>query len=155
MPIDTATVTAALQTHAGRTGYFESVSGHAVLTGHSGLAWWCMVDRIAPYAAGSGLAATTGVLTYRVMVTLNTATLQPLDLVDPRVTDTADALFRAYVGAFTLGGLVRNVDVRGAAGRPLVAEAGWLNIGGDGGGRYRAMIITLPLIINDLWTEAA
>jgi hypothetical protein len=157
MPLDAVTttaVTSALQTHAGKSGLFEAIAGHAILSPHpTGLAWWCMVDRIAPYAAGSGLAATTGVLTYKTMITLNTATLQPLDLVDPRVTEAADAMFRAYIGGFTLGGLVRNVDVYGAAGRPLMSEAGWLNIGGDGGSRYRAMITTLPLIINDLWSE--
>lgn len=155
MPIEAEDITAALQTDAGTSGYFESVSGHAILTAHTGVAWWCMVDRIAPYAAGSGLASTTGVLTYKIMITLNTATIQPLDLVDPRVTRATDAMFRAYVGRFTLGGLIRNVDIYGAAGRPMVAEAGWMTIGGDGGGRYRAMIITLPLIINDLWAEVA
>lgn len=157
MPIDTRTITQALQTHAGKSGLFEFVAGHAILTAHNGggLGWWCMVDRMAPYAAGSGLASASGVLTYKVMITMNTSTYEPLDDVDPRVTDAADTMFRAYAGAFTLGGLIRNVDIFGAAGRPMVAEAGWVTIGGDGGGRYRAMIITLPLIVNDLWTEVA
>ncbi|MET0426658.1 MAG: hypothetical protein ABW046_22515 [Actinoplanes sp.] len=149
-------MTNALKTHAQVSGLFEYVAGHAILAGHgSGVAWWCMVDTMGVYPAGSGLNAATGVLVYKVMVTLNTSTYEPLDDVDPRVTQAADVLFRAYIGGFTLGGIVRNVDVFGAAGQRLVANAGWVTIGGDGGGRYRAMIITLPLIINDLWTEVA
>jgi hypothetical protein len=146
-------ITTALMTHAGGSGLFEYVAGHAVISAHaSGLAWWCYVERIQPWAARSGLATTSAVLTYRVMVTMNTTTYEPLDDVDPAVTGATDALLRLYVGDFTLSGLVSNVDVFGAGGRRLAAEAGWMTLAD--GGRYRSMIITLPLVINDLWDEA-
>jgi len=155
MALAVADITAALKDHASSSGLFEYVEGHAVLSAHGrGLAWWCYVERMQPWAARSGLATTSAVLTYRVMITMNTATHEPLDGVDPLVVDAADALVRLYVGDFTLGGLVANVDIFGAGGKPLVAEAGWLTIGGDGGGRYRSMIITVPLVVNDLWSEA-
>lgn len=146
--------TAALRTHAAASGYFEATSGHAVVSAHgTGLAWWCMLDGIVPYAAGSGLATVTACVTYKVMVTLNSTTAEPQDDVDPSVANATAALFALYIGDFTLGGLVRNVDIFGAAGKRLQADAGWMTLGD--GARYRAMIITLPLIINDLWTEVA
>ena len=152
---DVTALTDALRTHASESGRFESVSGHAVLSAHgTGLAWWCYVENIRPYAAGSGLNTTSIVLTYRTMITMNTATYQPLDAVDPRVSGAASEMLRAYAGDFTLGGRVRNVDIYGAAGRPLVAEAGWLTLAGDGGGRYRSMITTLPLVINNTYDQA-
>jgi hypothetical protein len=43
------------------------------------------------------------------------------------------------------------VDIKGAYDIPLAWEAGYLNVGG---GMYRILDITLPLVINDVWTEA-
>jgi hypothetical protein len=88
------------------------------------------------------------------MITMNTSTYDPLDAVDPKITSAASSMVRLYVGDFTLGGLVSNVDIFGAGGKPLAAEAGWLTIGGDGGGRYRSMITTLPLVCNNIWDQA-
>lgn len=148
-------VTDALKTHAGASGLFEYVEGHAILSAHStGLAWWCYVERIAPWAARSGLATTSAILTYRTMITMNTSTYEPLDAVDPKIISAASSMIRLYVGDFTLGGLVANVDIFGAGGKSLVSEAGWLTMGGDGGSRYRSMITTLPLVCNNLWDEA-
>jgi hypothetical protein len=63
-----------------------------------------------------------------------------------------DALFTAYIGDFTLGGLVRNVDVRGADGAPLDGQAGYLK---QDEVLYRVFTITLPVVVNDAWDEAA
>lgn len=151
---DLTPYTDALRTHAAASGYFEATSGHAVIAAHgTGLAWWCMLDGIVPYAAGSSLNTVTVCVTYKVMITLNSTQTQPQEAVDPSVANATAALFALYVGDFTLGGLVRNVDIFGAAGKRLQADAGWMTLGD--GARYRAMIITLPLIINDLWTEVA
>lgn len=152
MALDLGTLTDALKTHAAASGLYEAVSGHAVITAHGpGLAWWCMVEKMFPYAGGSGLNTVTACVVYKIMTTLNDSTTDPQDLVDPAVANAADALLRLYLGDFTLGGLIRNVDVFGAAGTPLVAQAGWMTLDAA---RYRAMIITLPLIVNNLWDEA-
>jgi hypothetical protein len=92
---------------------------------------------------------------YEIVITMNDTTAEPLDDVDPAVVGAADALLRRYVGGFTLGGLVSNVDVRGAAGVPINMASGWMKLGGDSGGRYRSMIITVPLVVNNLWDEVA
>src|SRR6188768_4110750 len=105
MALDLGTITDALKTHAAASGVYEAVSGHGVVTAHGpGLAWWCMVDDIFPYAAGSGLASVSACVVYKVITTLNDTTLQPQELVDPMVANGADALLRLYMGRFTLGG---------------------------------------------------
>lgn len=75
---------------------------------------------------------------------------QPSDQVDPRVVDATDALLSAFSGNFSLGSLVRNVDLLGSTGQGLSGQAGYINIGGT---LLRVMDITLPLIINDVWGQ--
>jgi hypothetical protein len=76
---------------------------------------------------------------------------EPQDAIDPGVAAAVDALMAAYSGDFEFGSNVRNVDLLGSAGVPLAAEAGYLNVSGT---MYRVMTITLPLIINDLWSQS-
>jgi hypothetical protein len=153
MALDLGTITDALKTHAAASGIYEAVTGHGVVEPHAGgLAWWCMVDDIFPYAAGSGLNTVTACVVYKIITTLNDSTTDPQELVDPLVANGADALLRLYMSNFTLGGLVRNVDIMGAAGVRVSAKAGWMTLDNA---RYRAMIITLPLIVNNLWDEVA
>lgn len=150
---DLTPYTDALKTHAAASGIYEAVSGHAVLAAHGpGLAWWCYVDKITPYAAGSGLDTVSVCVVYKVMTTLNDSTIEPQDAVDPLVANGSARLFGRYLSNFTLGGLVRNVDVFGAAGTRADNVAGWMMLDGA---RYRTMIITLPLIVNNLWDEVA
>ena len=152
--LDIAPFTAALMTDAAESGHCEYVSGHPIMAAHgSGVAFWLLVKRLFPWSARSGLAATSAVLVYEVVLTLNDTTADPPDDVDPRVVKAATALLGRYIGGFTLGGLVSNVDVRGAAGVPVNMIAGWMKLGTEGG-RYRAMIITLPLVLNNLWDES-
>ncbi len=75
----------------------------------------------------------------------------PPDAIDPNMVAAADALGEAYTGGFTLGGLVRQVDLLGAHGSPFDVRAGYLSIDGT---RYRVLTISLPVVVNDLWTEA-
>lgn len=154
--LDITPYTEALKTHAAETGRFEYVMGNGVMAPHdSGVAFWILFKRLFPWSGRSGLAATTAVLVYEIVCTLNDTTAEPADDTDPKVVAAAAALLSRYVGAFTLGGLVSNVDVRGAAGVPINMVSGWMKLGGSDGARYRATIITLPLVINNLWPEAA
>jgi len=58
----------------------------------------------------------------------------------------------SYIGGFTLGGLVRDVDVNGEFGTPLEAVYGYVAIDGA---MYRVATITIPVIVNDVWTQNA
>lgn len=138
--------------HALESGLLERVNTHepksAPGTGISAAVW---VDRIGPVPAGSGLTSTTGLLTLMVRLYSNMLA-DPQDAIDPNVTKAVDYLLGAYSGDFELGDQVRNVDLLGQAGTPLAAQAGYINIDHV---LYRVMTITLPLIINDLWDQAA
>ena len=74
------------------------------------------------------------------------------DAIDPEIMNAVDVLFAAYSGDFDLGGTVRNVDLEGATGPGLSAQAGYLN---QDGKLMRIMDITLPVIVSDLWTQVA
>lgn len=148
-----AALTDALISHAGATGYFDRLNGHepknrnAVGPGLTGALW---LQALAPVKA-SGLAATSGRLEYTLRI-YTSMTAEPQDGIDPAVLAAADAMFAAYSGDFNLSGLIRCVDLLGAHGAPLGAQAGYLDLGGQ---LFRVFDITLPLIINDLWAQEA
>ena len=145
--------------HAAATGLFDQVQG-GEFTGAPGNSLSCAVwvNDFYPVQS-SGLISTSMRVELFVRIYSNAFT-EPVDIIDPAAIDAVDALLADYIGHFTLGGLIRGVDVRGADGPPLRVQAGYLTMGsgrdGQTGGRtYRVMTITLPLIINDLYPEAA
>jgi hypothetical protein len=81
------------------------------------------------------------------------ADTEPQDDVDTAITAAVDQLLSAYSSDFEFGGNVRNVDLLGASGVGLSAEFGYLNF--TGGTTYRVATLTIPLIINDVWGQAA
>ncbi|MFD8075807.1 hypothetical protein ACFV3E_24520 [Streptomyces sp. NPDC059718] len=136
--------------HAASGGWFDTVNSYEQLENAPGhdltAAVW--VDDIAPIR-GSGLDSTSVRLALYVRIYTSNDQL-PRDVIDPHMVSATDDLIRAYVGDFTLDGLVRQVDVRGIYGPGLQARAGYLNLSGA---VSRVMTITLPLIVNDLWDE--
>lgn len=149
MTLGTAAILGAVKDHATRSGLFEVVLGHEPKSApRGGLAAGVWVDRIEP--TNSGLDATSGRLTVKVRVYRNMLA-DPQDDIDVRLLDAVDVLMGAYSGDFTLGGLVKSVDLLGLDGDPLSADAGYLE---QDGTLYRVMVITLPMHVNDLWTQA-
>lgn len=131
-------------------GIFDRVNTEeppgSVGAGLTGAVW---LDYIGPVPAGSGLTATTGIVRFKIRIYMSLVQ-QPSDQVDPHVVDATDALLSAFSGNFSLGNLVRNVDLLGSTGQGLSGQAGYINIGGN---LLRVMDITLPLIINDVWGQ--
>lgn len=152
MSADLDAIFAAVESHALTLGRFERVNmtepKSKPIGGGITCAIW--VDWMGPVLS-SGLAATSGVLRFNVRVYQNMIA-EPQDAIDPAVTAAVNALFAAYAGDFTLDGLIRNVDLRGMAGVPLSAQAGYIN---QDNSMLRVVTITLPLIINDMWDEEA
>lgn len=150
--MDVLGITDAIISHAMASGRFEQVNGHepkdAPTTGGLTCAVW--VDRVTPQGAASSLGSVSAVLVYNVRIYAS-AVAEPLDAIDPDMLAAVDDLCSAYVGDFELGGLVRNVDVFGQFGNPLDVRAGYLQ---QDGALYRVLTIALPVIVNDLWTEA-
>lgn len=142
----------ALATHAAGSGYFDHVPLHEPLNAPgNGLSAAVWVQHIGPAQRSSGLKSTSAlvVLSLRVMSNMKQ---EPQDEIDPNIMDAVDGLMTAYSANFTLGGLVRAVDLLGQSGQTLRADAGYLSIQNV---MYRVMVIQIPMIVNDAWEQVA
>lgn len=140
-----------VESHCLRSGLFERVNTHEPKASPgNGLSAAVWVQRIGPLAAASGLASTTGRLELRIRIFSNMLQ-EPQDAIDPNILLTVDTLLEQFSGDFRLGGRVRNVDLLGAHGEGLSAQAGYVKVQSS---NYRVMDIVLPLIINDIWAQA-
>jgi hypothetical protein len=144
-------LTDAVQSHAAASGYFDLVNGYEPKSAPSthGLTAAVWADRVTPLRS-SGLNSVTVLVVFNVRIYAS-ARQEPADAIDPNMLAAVDALCAAYSGDFTLGGLVRHVDLRGAYGTSLDVRAGYLT---QDGSMYRVMTIAVPCVVNDLWTEA-
>jgi hypothetical protein len=154
MALNTSTLVNAIASHASALGCFDAVNGHEPKNAPGGqltCAIWGM--GLAPVLS-SGLSATSVKVVFSVRLYMPALNYSPeqADMIDPAMMDAADLLLADYVGNFTLGGLIREVDVRGAeGGNSLSWDSGYIN---QDNHIYRVITIYLPLVINDLWTEA-
>lgn len=152
MALDIRTILSAVESHALSSGHFVTVNGHEPMSPPtSGITAAVWVEQIGPARGSSGLDSTTARLALFVRLYSSLVQQEP-DAIDPNLMTALDALMAAYSGDFTLGGIVRDVDLLGQHGDPLSARAGYL---AEGGAEYRVMTITLPLIVNDLWDQEA
>lgn len=151
MALDIGGILDAAISHASASGHFDQVNGHEPVQppASGGLTAGVWVDRVTPVRS-SGLDSVTALVVLNVRLYTSAQQL-PLDAIDPAIVAAVDALCTAYVGDFTLGGLVRQVDVFGTYGQSLDVRAGYL---AQDGTVQRVMTITLPTIVNDLWEEA-
>jgi len=150
--MDVLGITDAVVSHAMASGRFEQVNGsepqNPPSTGGLTAAVW--VDRLTPQGRASGLDSVSAVLVFNVRIYASAMSL-PSDAIDPDMLAAVDDLCGAYCGDFTLGGLVKNVDIFGGYGQSLDVRAGYLQ---QDGALYRVLTISLPVVVNDLWTEA-
>jgi hypothetical protein len=150
MPLNAKALFDAMESHALSSGQFESVNGHEPKSAPgNGLTAAVWSQDVGPVPRGSGLAITSGLVTFFLRI-YQPMLMQPQDAIDPAVLGAVDALFTAYSGDFTLGGLVKNIDLLGSSGTSLRAQAGYLN---QDNKLFRVMTITIPLIVNDLWEQ--
>ena len=144
-------ILAEVETHALTSGLFERVNTHECasppgrgLTCEIWTGGWSLVP------ATSGLAVVSMRLELVVRL-LCFADREPRDTIDTDLDVASHLLGEAYAGDFTLGGEVSEVDLLGAHGPGLACVAGYVLVDST---RYRTRTITLPLIIDDVWTEA-
>ncbi len=142
----------AIESHARASGLFDSINTHEPKSAPGGnLHCAIYVSTMAPVAVGSGLAATTGVLTIMARIYLPMIQ-EPQDKIDPTIAAATDTLLEDFSGDFTLGGNARNIDLLGQTGEALSARAGYITIDQT---VFRSMDITIPIVVNDVFTQAA
>lgn len=151
--MDANAIFAFLTSLASASGKFENVQGSELTKNPPGpgLTAGLWFAGLKPLPGESGLAATSMrfVLTMRIYMPVVS---EPSDAIDPQVIDGASTMLAAITGGFTLGGLVRNVDLLGEFGEPLEALPGWLPFGDT---KFRTVDITIPMILDNEYTQAA
>ena len=149
MALDITGLLDAVVSHAMASGHYERVNQHEPENppGH-GLTCAVWADRVTALRS-SGLDSVSALVVFTVRSM--SLMFDPPDAIDPTMLAAVDSLCGAYAGDFTLGGILRQVDLKGAHGQPLDVRAGYLQ---QDGTKYRVMDIALPCIVNDLWTEA-
>jgi len=103
----------------------------------------------APAAGASSLKRASGLYVFTVRVYTDMLA-EPTASIDPELVAAVDKVIDALAGDFDLGATVRNVDFFGAQGTPLRAEAGYIEAGGK---MFRIVDVTLPLVVNDAFSE--
>ena len=151
MAFASQTIFNAIESHARTSGLFDSVNTHEPKSAPGGdLHCAIYVSTLRPMPAGSGLAATTGVMTVMARIYLDMVR-DPQDKIDPVIIAAADTLMEDFSGDFTLGANARNIDLLGQTGEFLEARAGYITIDQT---IFRSMDITIPIIVNDVFTQA-
>jgi hypothetical protein len=152
IPFDPGPIMKALETLFKRSAVFERVTAHepknAPGNGMS-LSLHGMELGLDPNA--SGLASVAGLWT--VHATAMIPFLQePLDAIDITLTKATWSIISALVRNFTLGGLIRNVDLMGmyTGTVPLKGTFGYLTIDSK---IFRVVTIPIPMLVGDLETE--
>lgn len=154
MSFDTAAVLAlfaAIKSQAMESGMFDRVLGHEPKSAPGNrLSCTIWLGAVTPVPAASGLAATTG----RVVINarIQTPFLQSNeDQVETNMTRAIVQMIAAYSSDLTVGGTVMEIDLLGAYGVALEASSvGYIE---QDGTHYRAAELTIPVIIDALWTQ--
>lgn len=137
------------------SGYFSKVNQHEpkrkpLTPGLTAAVW---LQTMVPLAGASGLNSTSAMLVFTARFYSNMLK-EPQDGIDPNLMRATSNVMRRYHDNFDFGlhPTVRNVDLLGEFGQPLAAQAGYVEIDGT---MFRVMDLTIPVVINDVWTQQA
>jgi hypothetical protein len=149
--IDSRGLFNSLTTFAATSGMFDSVTGHEPVsapapTGVSCSVWFSEMQTV----PSSGLVSASVRIEFYMRI-FTSVHQGPEDGIDPRVMDAADSLFTSLAGGFTLAGAARYVDILGADGAPLRAVSGYVK---QDGAEFRTVDVIVPIVINDVYSEA-
>lgn len=141
-----------LQSHALASGLFQRVNTHEPKNAPpAGLTAALWLDAIGPEPGGSGLNATNVRIHFQLRI-YQSMLFEPQDAIDPLVLAATAKMLEAYSGDFTLDDTIQAVDLLGKSGPPLQAQAGYLQVQDK---MMRVVTITIPVIINDGWSQEA
>lgn len=130
------------------TGLFANVNGHEPQSAPSIQGDMTLALVAGPIttieSSGLNVASLRWEITGRIFTS---AQSKPADDIDPNVVTASVAYLTSLAGAFTLGGLVRCVDIWGMDGDKLSATPGYLE---QDKMVFRTMDLIIPLLINDV-----
>jgi len=152
MAFDLTATLDVLRSHAQASGWFAAVTGHepksAPEVGDQLFAsFW--LNGLSPVRS-SGLASTSALLDLQARLYAS-AFVEPRDAVELVMGKVAIDFMGRVSGDFTLGGNVRDVDLLGGYGAGLNMRMGYLD---QDGKKYRIAVVSIPCIVNDLFTQA-
>lgn len=137
-----------------RTGYFDRVNTHETKRkpGH-GITAAVWFDRLYGVGDISGLGATTGLAIFMGRIYKNILS-EPQDMTDPTMMQAGASVMREFHGNYDFGlhPRVRNVDLLGETGVQLLMVGAYLE---QAKTMYRVYDITIPVIVNDVFTQSA
>jgi hypothetical protein len=142
-----------LVSYALASGRYDAVNQHEPKNAPgSNITCAVWVQSIKPITRSS-LIATSGVILYSARIYQNFRS-QPFDAIDPKVTAAATDYMGSLSGDFDLGGVadVRNIDLLGSSGTSLAFQAGYVEIDRE---VFRVITISIPVIINDMFSQEA
>jgi Domain of unknown function (DUF4082)/PKD domain len=145
--LDFAVLIGALANHAARLGVFSSIVNHEPVSSPGNgvtAAIWC--GPTYPARGASGLNSTSVVVVgfirlYRPMGTVDQ------DALELGILKAKTALWKAYSGDFTLGGLVRHIDLLGQYGMAFRDDPAYQTWDST---QYRVVTLTVPMVVNDV-----
>jgi hypothetical protein len=148
MALDTVAIFSELTSHAKATGLFKQVSSHEpkVAPG-KGLTAAFWVSKITPTT--SGLASTSAQIVFVCRI-FSDMLQEPQSSIDPTILSATDKLLNSYNGDFQLGGTISWIDILGAAGVKLEGTSNYIF---QDNRWYRVMDITIPVIVEDVWSQ--
>lgn len=154
MSMGAGAILAALLDHARAAATFErSRVGEFKNAPGSGLSFAVWVGTLGSSPEGSGLAATAGLMqtTCRLYHPMAGREDDVAPVAEVAVAEAADAYLGRLHGAFTLGGLVRNIDLLSADGVPLEWTFGYITMDNA---LYRTADLPVRVVGNDTWAQA-
>lgn len=151
MSLDTKAILAKLATIGKQSGLFVKVDKQEPRgQPPNGVTLWLLSGPMRPItSSGMNNVSLRWQIDGRVYLPLN---YQPAEDIDPVITAAAAKYLEALCGQFTLGGLVRCIDVFGSDGEPLSATPAYVE---QNDKIYRAVTLEIPLLINQQWTLQA
>jgi hypothetical protein len=149
--LDTRNILGNIASLAMATGYFDAVLGYvSKQAATNGITAAIYIEDMRAIRT-SGLSSTSVRLELEMQVYSSTYQ-EPYDDIDTNLALAVDAMFTALIGDFDVGSEARNVDIFGAWGQPLRVRSGLMNLDGK---EFRVFQILIPMIIDDVWDQAA
>lgn len=140
-----------LISHVKRVGVLKQVHAHEPKNAPGASTASVFLREVRAVQAGSGLNKTNALVVWNVRLYQNMLK-DPQDSIDVQLLNTMDLLLTSFNADFTLEGTVKAVDILGISGVGLGAEAGYVEIDRK---MFRVIDITLPVLINNVWTQGS